>query len=111
MYVTINHIPVAEGREADFEKMWTDREGSVEGQAGFVSLDILKPGLKMTMGQKPEKVDNVYHVTTRWENEAAFRAWVGSESFRKAHSRERDKTIFAGPAFVTMHETIEGVGA
>ncbi len=111
MYVTINHIPVAEGREADFEKLWTERDRSVEGQQGFVSLDILKPGLKMRMGEKPEKVDNVYHVTTRWENEAAFRAWVGSEAFRKAHHGERDKTIFGGPAVVTMQETIEGAGA
>jgi len=111
MYVTINHIPVADGRETDFEALWHSREGSIEGQPGFVSLDILKPGMKMTHGGPPEKQDNTYHVMTRWESEEAFLRWVGSEDFRRAHDRKVDKTIYGGPALVTMHATIEGAGA
>ena len=111
MFVSINHIPVAEGREADFEALWHDRDGSVEQQPGFISLDILKPGMKMTHGGPPEKQDNFYHVTTRWESEEAFRAWLTSDSFKRAHDRKVDRTIYAGQAFVTTHAIIEGAGA
>ena len=111
MFVSINHIPVAEGREADFEALWQSRERTVEQQPGFISLDILKPGLMMVRGQAPRKVDNVYHVMSRWESEAAFRAWIASDAFRQAHQRETDRTIYDGPAHVTLHETIEGAGA
>jgi len=111
MFVSINHIPVAEGRETDFEKLWQQRERTVEKQPGFLSLDVLGPGVKMRMGQKPEKVDNVYHVLTRWESETDFHAWVGSDDFKKAHGRQTDKSIFAGPSFVTLHPVVESADA
>ena len=113
MFVSINHLSVTEGRETDFEELWRPRDRSVEKLPGFVSLDILQPGRTLTMkpGEPPVKTDNVYMVLTRWETQDAFNAWVGSDAFKKAHSRVSDKTIFAGPARVTLHGTIEGAGA
>ena len=111
MFVSINHIPVKAGREDDFEKMFKERERVVEKQQGFISLDILKPGRKSFPGQKPEPNGNEYQVLTRWQSEQAFRSWVGSEDFKKSHSREVDRTVFDGKSYLTYHETIEGAGA
>lgn len=111
MFVSINHIPVKEGREADFEKMFLERDRVVEKQDGFVSLDILKPGSKRVMGGAPEALEHEYQVMTRWRNEEAFKNWVGSEDFKKSHSREVDKSIFSGKSYLTFHHSVEGAGA
>jgi len=111
MFVSINHIPVADRREEDFEALWRSRDRSVENQQGFISLDILKPGMILSMGAgPPTKQDNTYHVLTRWESRDAFVNWVRSDAFRKAHQQNRDPGIFGGKAMVTTHETIEGAG-
>ncbi len=111
MFVSINHIPVADGREEDFETLFRSRDRSVEDQPGFVSLDILKPGMVLSMGQgPPTKQDNTYHVLTRWESQDAFMSWVRSDAFRQAHKQKRDPGIFGGKAIVTTHDTIEGAG-
>lgn len=111
MFISINHIPVKAGREADFEKMFRERDRSVEHQPGFVSLDVLKPGNRMAMGGPPESCGNEYQVLSRWENEAAFRSWTTSDAFKKSHSRDIDMTVFDGKSYLTMHESVEGAGA
>ncbi len=111
MFISINHIPVRRGREEDFERMFRERERAVEDQPGFLSLDVLRPGTRMLMGGKPEQPDNEYQVLTRWESEEAFKAWVHSDAFKRAHSREFDATIFDGKSYLTLHAAIEGVSA
>ena len=112
MFVSINHIPVAEGRESDFEQLWRNRDRSVETQPGFRSLDILKPGMILSMSSDPPtKQDNTYHVLARWDSEQDFRNWVHSDAFKKAHAGGRDPSIFAGRPLVTTHQTIEGASA
>ena len=97
MFVSINHISVAEGREADFEALWRGRDRSVEGQPGFVSLDVLKPGMILSMSaEPPTKQDNTYHVLTRWESKDAFLNWVRSDAFKQAHRHPRDPGMIAG---------------
>ncbi len=111
MFVSINHISVAEGREADFEALWRGRDRSVEAQSGFISLDVLKPGMILSMSaDPPTKQDNTYHVLTRWESKDAFLNWVRSDAFKQAHRHPRDPGMFAGRPLVTTHDTIEGVG-
>ncbi|HEY9784822.1 MAG TPA: antibiotic biosynthesis monooxygenase [Candidatus Obscuribacterales bacterium] len=112
MFISINHIPVTPGREEDFESMFKSRERAVEDQPGFLSLDVLKPGQRMLMGSgKTEQVDNEYQVLTRWEDEEAFRQWVHSDAFKKAHSRDFDPAIFAGRSYLTLHHAIDGASA
>ncbi len=112
MFISINHIPVKTGREADFEKMFIERDRAVENQPGFVSLDILKPGSRAVRGGAPEPLgNNEYQVLTRWVDEPSFRGWVKSDAFKKSHSREIDNTIFDGASYLTYHETVEGAGA
>lgn len=111
MFISINHIPVKEGREEDFEKLFIERDRVVEDQPGFVSLDILKPGTKSFPGGEPEPMGNEYQVMTRWRSEADFRSWIGSDSFKKSHSRQTDRTIFDGRAYLTFHHSVIGAGA
>lgn len=114
MFISINHIPVAKGREQDFEEMFRKRDHSVEHQPGFFSLDILKPGQRMLMGSASpptEDDNNEYQVLSRWQDEASFRLWVQSDAFKKAHSREFDPTIFAGRSYLTLHPAVDGASA
>ena len=111
MFISINHIPVKQGREADFEKMFRERDRAVENQPGFVSLDILRPGTRSIRGSAPEAFTNEYQVLTRWENESAFLGWVKSDAFKSSHSRNIDTSIFDGQSYLTCHETVEGAGA
>jgi len=110
LFVSINHIPVKPERAEDFERMFRERERAVEDMPGFVSLDVLKPGKRMLMGGQEESAGNEYQVLTRWENQEAFVNWVHSDAFKKAHARPVDGTIFAGRSYLTLHESIEGVG-
>lgn len=111
MFISINHIPVKAGREADFEKRFRERDRSVEKQPGFHSLDVLKPGSRMIMGSAPESCGNEYQVLTRWTDEAAFKSWIGSDSFKQSHSRDIDPTMFDGKSYLTFHEAVEGASA
>ena len=111
MFISINHIPVKPGRESEFEELFRQREKAVEKQPGFISLDVLKPGQKMIMGQSVESTTHEYQVLTRWENEQAFVEWVHSEDFKRAHSRQKDTTMFDGKSHLTLHGTIDGAGA
>jgi heme-degrading monooxygenase HmoA len=51
------------------------RAGAVDDQDGFEGFELLKP------------VDdrNVWLVVTRWRDEEAFQAWLGSNAFGRGH--------------------------
>ncbi len=110
LFVSINHIPVKPERAKDFERMFQERDRGVEKMDGFVSLDLVRPGTKMMMGGPEASAGTEYQVLTRWENKEAFNGWVHSDEFKKAHSRPVDGEIFAGRSYLTLHDTVEGVG-
>lgn len=110
LFVSINHIPVKPDRVKDFERMFQERDRGVENMPGFVSLDLVRPGSRFMMGGPEESAGVEYQVLTRWENKEAFNGWVHSEEFKKAHSRPVDATIFDGRSYLTLHDTVEGVG-
>lgn len=113
MFISINHIAVARGRESDFEKLFQSRERAVEDQPGFISLDVLKPGRRMAMGEaaQPEEVVNEFQVLTRWEDEGSFKSWIASDAFKQSHSKDVDKSIFSGGSYLTLHQVVEGASA
>jgi len=111
MFISINHIPVAPGREADFERIFRERERVVEDQPGFLSIDVLRPGTRMAVGVKAVRKNNEYQVLTRWRSREDFHNWVHSDAFKRAHSREVDATIFDGKSYLTFHQTVEGASA
>jgi heme-degrading monooxygenase HmoA len=114
MYVSINHIPVVKERAEDFENLFRQREGAVDKQPGFLSLDVLRPAPKMAMGKPFEEnaeEPNDYQVVTRWVSEEAFKNWIRSDAFKQSHSRGSDPTIFAGRSYQTTHQVVDGASA
>lgn len=77
MIVVMNRIPVTEGREADFEKTFTERDRAVDLMPGFLDLQVLRP----TEG-------HTYVVMTRWKSREAFDQWTQSEAFTAAHRKQ-----------------------
>ncbi len=108
MFISINHIPVASGRESEFETMFRNRDRAIEALPGFVSIDVLRPGNKMIHGEPAQNdPDNEYQVLTRWLNEESFKNWLNSSEFKKSHSKEVDRTIFGGKSYLTLHFSID----
>ena len=101
MFVVCNRIPVAKGQEAEFEKLFLERDESqihypLNQFPGFIRNDILRP----TKGAP-------YVVLTYWETLEAFEAWTNSESFRETHRGRGRAEIFAGRPNLEVHEVIK----
>ena len=77
MVVVMNRIPVAEGRESEFEQTFAARDRAVDQMPGFVDLQVLRPSEGRT-----------YVVMTRWRSREAFEAWTKSEAFINAHRKQ-----------------------
>ena len=90
MFVAMNHFRVAADRSEDFERAWRERESFLEGFAGFVDFHLLRSGAEAD-GSIP------YASHTVWSDETAFRAWMESDAFRKAHAQGKLTGILIGP--------------
>jgi heme-degrading monooxygenase HmoA len=90
MYVAMNHFRVQPDRGADFETAWRERESYLDSVPGFVSFHLLRGAVE------PDGM-LAYASHTIWEDEPAFRAWVDSDAFRKAHAQGKLGSILAGP--------------
>ncbi len=93
MYIAMNRFRIAPGHEADFEKLWRERDSHLDGVPGFRSFLLLR-------GPSDEEA-SLYASHTTWDDEAAFRAWTESDSFKKAHSQARapSGTYLGHPVF------------
>lgn len=81
--VKINVLAVPAGSGAALEERFAARKGDVDTVAGFESFELLRP----TDG------GGQYLVVTRWSDDAAFDAWMGSESFQQSHGGGRDNSV------------------
>jgi heme-degrading monooxygenase HmoA len=95
MIVTANRVSITKGYEQEFEKRFEQRLGAVDQMPGFIRNEVLRP-----------LQGDCYVVLTYWESEAAFEAWMQSESFKQAHSKPAPKEMFAGRSVFEMHEVI-----
>lgn len=77
MVIVMNRIPVAEGREQDFEQTFIGRDRAVDKMQGFIDMQVLRPVEGRT-----------YVVLTRWQSQEAFKAWTSSEAFIAAHRKQ-----------------------
>ncbi|SDM03738.1 Heme-degrading monooxygenase HmoA [Modicisalibacter muralis] len=75
-FIVNNRIFVNPGFEEDFEARFRARAGEIDKQPGFVAMRVLRP-----LGNQAP-----YMVETEWRNQEAFRAWVGSDDFKRAHA-------------------------
>ena len=42
MYIAMNRFRIARGHEADFEKLWRERDSQLEGVPGFRTFHLLR---------------------------------------------------------------------
>lgn len=91
MIAITNSLPVKEGAADEIADRFTESKGNVEGFPGFVSMEVLKSEEEVL-------------VVTRWEDRESFDAWVESEDFKKAHSREGARELLSGRPKMTTYE-------
>ena len=78
MFIAMNRFRIARGREAEFERVWSERDSHLERVDGFVAFRLLRG---------PEAEDHTLYAShSTWRDRAAFEAWTRSEAFRKAHA-------------------------
>ena len=91
MYIAMNRFKIIKGEEAEFERIWTERDSHLNDVPGFVEFCLLRG---------PTSGDHTLFVShTIWESEQVFEDWTKSESFRKAHANagSSKKNVYMGP--------------
>lgn len=78
-HVVINAISVPSERAEEFAERFAKRAGLVEQADGFEDFQLLRPA----DGREQ------WLVVTRWRDEEAFRAWMGSRAFGAQHGGEQ----------------------
>jgi heme-degrading monooxygenase HmoA len=77
MILVANRIFVAPAHSAEFEHLFATRARLVDGMAGFIANQLLRP----TAAGDP------YLVHTLWESRDHFVAWTKSKEFVDGHAR------------------------
>jgi len=94
--VAANRVFVKEAYAGEFEQRFKNRSGQINQQAGFVLMEVLKPRSENTP----------YVVLTHWEDEEAFRNWVGSDDFKQAHQNPMAKEAFSQGGGLEQYEVV-----
>ena len=101
MFLVINHIRVEPDHRTGFEERFRDNLAHMDGVEGFIRVRVWRPA----EANKPDDAypHDAYMVETEWTSEDAFRAWVGSPSFRASHAKPMPEEWKAGPAMMSRH--------
>ncbi len=93
MYIAMNRFRIHAGREADFEKVWTERDSYLDDVQGFREFHLLR-------GETDDGITR-YVSHSLWDSETAFRNWTRSESFRRSHGQagSSEGTVAGHPQF------------
>jgi heme-degrading monooxygenase HmoA len=73
--VKINAITVPPDSGGELARRFAQRAGAVEDQDGFQGFELLRPSDERA----------TWLVVTRWRDEGAYQAWLGSNDFARAH--------------------------
>jgi heme-degrading monooxygenase HmoA len=77
VYIAMNRFRIHAGREAEFEKVWSERESYLDEVPGFREFHLLR-------GETADGI-TTYLSHSVWDSGDAFRDWTRSEAFRRAH--------------------------
>ncbi|WP_210395804.1 antibiotic biosynthesis monooxygenase family protein [Motiliproteus sediminis] len=90
MYIAMNRFRICRGREAEFERIWQERDTYLSEVPGFKSFQLLKG---------PEAADHTLYAShSVWESYQAFMDWTRSDEFRMAHAQAgTSKELYLGP--------------
>lgn len=96
MITVANRIYVAPEYQDEFEERFRNRARLVDGMAGFISNQVLRP----------VNDGDPYVVFTLWASRKDFENWVESEEFRKGHAQSGTlpKEAFTQSNKLELHE-------
>ncbi len=94
--IKINAITVPEGAGDELAHRFAARAGAVDDAEGFEGFELLRPTDDRTQ----------WLVLTRWRDEAAFDAWVSSESFAEGHRSAVERAGGEAPKPVSTHSEV-----
>ena len=83
--VKINALNVPAEAGPELERRFAARAGTVEGAAGFLGFQLLRP----VAGE------DRYFVVTHWADDASYEAWRDGDS-RAAHQGEHGRPVASG---------------
>jgi len=95
MIVVENRFRVAEGYEEEFVERFSDSQGNVSAQPGFVSFELLVPANDDT---------ETFVAQTYWESVEDFEAWTESQDFADAHADQPPHGMFLEHPNLEVHE-------
>lgn len=96
MHIVSNRVYVHPDWREQFEQRFQKRAGQIDKQAGFKKMQILRPASE----------DAPYIVYTEWQDEIAFKNWVGSEDFKLAHQNPLPEEAFNQKGSLEQHTLI-----
>ena len=93
MFIAMNRFKIVPGHEAEFEKLWRERDSHLKGVKGFESFNLIR-------GPRAEYY-TLYASHTVWHSKDCFEKWTKSSAFRKAHknSGKNGNLYLAHPIF------------
>ena len=85
----MNRFKIILGKEAEFEKIWKDRDTHLNGVDGFKEFHLVK-------GEKNEEF-TLYASHSIWNSKNDFIKWTKSDAFRLAHKNAgQHKNLYLG---------------
>jgi heme-degrading monooxygenase HmoA len=98
MFIAMNRFRIQPGREAEFEKVWRERETFLADVPGFVEFHLLRG---------PSQGGATLYVShSVWSTRQAFEDWTRSDAFRKGHANAR-----SAPGVLLGHPELESFEA
>ena len=94
--IKINAITVPAGAGEELAHRFAARAGAVDDADGFEGFELLRP---------TDDRDQ-WLVLTRWRDDAAFDAWVNSESFAEGHRSAVERAGGEAPKPVSTHSEV-----
>lgn len=99
LFIVSNRIAVSAEQAEAFEGVFIDSmRTTLDGVGGLHRVTL----------QRPERPGLPYVSTMEFDTADDFRAWMGSDSFKRAHSGEQAEGMQA-PSAVELHTLIEEI--
>ena len=89
MFIAMNRFKIVLGKEAEFEKVWRERDTHLSDVKGFKEIKLVK-------GEKNEEF-SLYASHSIWNSKDDFINWTKSKNFRLAHKNAgQHKDLYLG---------------